>query len=90
MPHHVQMNGSQPAAAAAVRSTSVVDPQHAFEYWHDLVCDTIVPMTAIPTRPDDFTGQLTHAEFGGLKISTVHVTGHRMRRTSQLIARTPG
>jgi AraC-like DNA-binding protein len=83
------MSGSQPAADAAVWSTSVVDPQHAFEYWHDLVCDTIVPMNAIPTRPD-FTGQLTHAELGALQISTVHVTAHRMRRTPEIIARTPG
>jgi hypothetical protein len=87
VPHHVEMSGSQPAAAAEVWSTSVVDPPRAFEYWRDLICDTFVQVNAACTRPGDFTGQITHAEVGGLEISTVRAGGHRVRRTSQLIAR---
>ncbi|HXA62643.1 MAG TPA: helix-turn-helix domain-containing protein [Streptosporangiaceae bacterium] len=81
------MSGSQPAAAAEVWSTSVVDPSQAFEYWHDLICDTFVQSTAAPTRPGHFTGQITYAEVGGLEISTVRAGGQRVRRTPQLIAR---
>lgn len=81
------MSGSQPAAAAEVWSTSVVDSSQAFEYWNDLICDTFVQLTAAPTCPGDFTGQITHAEVGGLEISTVRAGGQRVRRTPQLIAR---
>jgi AraC-like DNA-binding protein len=81
------MSGSQPAAAAEVWSTSVVDPSHAFEYWRDLICDTFVQLTAAPIRPGDFTGQIAHAEARGLEISTVCAGGQQVRRTPQLIAR---
>jgi AraC-like DNA-binding protein len=87
VPHHVRMSGSQPAAAAEVSSTSAVDPLHAFEYWRDLICDTFVQLTAAPVRPGDFTGQIAHAEAGGLEISTVCAGGQQVRRTPQLIAR---
>ncbi|MCW2877697.1 MAG: AraC-family transcriptional regulator, partial [Sphaerisporangium sp.] len=87
MPHNVGMSGAQPAAAGEVWSTSVVEPPYAFEYWRDRICDTFVQLTAAPTRPGHFAGQITHADIGGLEISTVRAGGQRVRRTSQLIAR---
>jgi AraC-like DNA-binding protein len=68
-------------------STSAVGREHAFEYWCDVICDTFVQLSATPTRPGVFAGRLTHADLGGLELSTVHAGGQRVRRTPRLIAR---
>jgi AraC-like DNA-binding protein len=59
----------------------------AFEYWRDLICDTYVQVSAAPTGPGIFAGQIVHASFADFEISTVRSDGLRVRRTRQLIAR---
>jgi AraC-like DNA-binding protein len=84
--HHVEMSGPS-AMSAQLWSTSAVAPMRAFEYWRDLLCDTFVQLSAAPTGPGIFAGQIEHASFADFEISTVRADGHRVRRTRQHIAR---
>jgi AraC-like DNA-binding protein len=63
-----------------------VDESRAFEYWRDLICDTFVQLSAVPTGEGSFAGRIVHADLSALEISTVRAGGQRVRRTAQLIA----
>jgi AraC-like DNA-binding protein len=84
--HHVDMSGPS-AMSSQVWSTSAVAPMRAFEYWRDLICDTFVQLSAAPTGPGIFAGQIVHARFADFEVSTVRADGQRVRRTRQHIAR---
>jgi AraC-like DNA-binding protein len=64
-----------------------VDESRAFEYWRDLICDTFVQLSALPTREGPFAGQIVHANTATFEISTVRAGGQRVRRTTELIKR---
>jgi AraC-like DNA-binding protein len=81
------MIGRAPAGAADVWSTSAVEQSHAFEYWCELICDTFVQLSAVPTKKCSFAGQIVHADLAAFEISTVRAGGQRVRRTPRLIAR---
>ncbi len=81
------MSGPAPAVSAEVWSTSAVEEPRAFEYWRDLICDTFVQLSAVPTREGSFAGQIVHANLAVFEISTVRAGGQRVRRTPRLIAR---
>jgi AraC-like DNA-binding protein len=85
--HHYRMSGRAPAGSADVWSTSAVEESRAFEYWRDLICDTFVQLSAVPTQPGSFAGQIVHADLAEFEISTVRAGGQRVRRTPQLIQR---
>lgn len=76
-----------PGGSADVWSTSAVASERAFEYWQDLICDTFVQLSASPTTPRLFRGQITHSTYPAFEVSTVRAGGQRVRRTRQLIAR---
>jgi AraC-like DNA-binding protein len=49
--------------------------------------DTFVQLSAAPTGPGIFAGQIVHARFADFEVSTVRADGQRVRRTRQHIAR---
>jgi predicted amidohydrolase len=71
------MHGPGPVGSVDVRSTSVVDQVHAFEYWRELVCDTFGQLSLSPAKDGAFAGRITHADLLAFKSSTIGAGGHR-------------
>ncbi|MFC5066008.1 helix-turn-helix domain-containing protein [Actinomycetospora atypica] len=68
-------------------STSSVGPDQAFDYWHDLICDAFVQLSASPKGRGSFAGDIEHHELEDVGLSVVSADGQRVDRTRDLIAR---
>jgi len=68
-------------------STDDVDDRSQYEYWHDVICATFVPLElALPApAPRRFHGALTVAELGVVEVSTVEADPHGVYRSPRAI-----
>ncbi|QRP50136.1 hypothetical protein I6J71_21980 [Amycolatopsis sp. FDAARGOS 1241] len=70
-------------------STEDVAAPDAFGYWSDVICETLVRVTARATGDAPFTGRIEHTALDGVGVSTVVSGPQRVTRTKRLIARDP-
>jgi AraC-like DNA-binding protein len=70
-------------------STTDVDENDAADYWSDMVCDSIVNVSARPVSAGRFSGRIEHFAIDELDFSLVASQAQQIRRTGKMIARTP-
>ncbi|MCD2186835.1 AraC family transcriptional regulator [Actinomycetospora soli] len=76
-----------PTPADAVWSTAAVDPDLAFDYWRDSICDAFVQLSARPRHRGAFRGAITHHALDDVELSTVDADAQRVDRTRELVRR---
>lgn len=74
-------------ATPAGWSTRAVEPDQAFDFWRDLICDAFVQLSARPRGERPFHGSLEHDALDDVGLSVVAAGGQRVDRTRSLIAR---
>ncbi|MCR8576334.1 helix-turn-helix domain-containing protein [Streptomyces sp. Isolate_219] len=68
-----------------VWSTNALPAGEQLAFWHDLVCDTFVPLDVATPGTGPFTGSLTTHQVGTLRIATVDADPHCVTRRPRLI-----
>jgi AraC-like DNA-binding protein len=58
-------------------------------FWHDVVCQTFVPLRVAMADNDHFSGSVTTDRLGQMQISTVDAQAQQVTRTPRLIAASP-
>jgi AraC-like DNA-binding protein len=67
-------------------STTSVPAAEAFDCWRDLISDTFVPLTAVPTTNRPFRGELRVVTHPAVQLTEVRAAGQHVQRTRRLIA----
>lgn len=71
----------------AVWSTADVAVGDAFEYWSDVICDTLVNVATRMTGEAPFAGRVEHAALDGVGLSTVVSGAQQVARTKRMVVR---
>lgn len=67
-------------------STDSVAARERAAYWRDMICDVFVQLECRDV-PDSFFGSIEDRQIGGLQLSTVRSSKHRVLRTRRQIAK---
>jgi AraC-like DNA-binding protein len=68
-------------------STTDVGEDEAADYWSDMVCESIVKVSARPASRRRFSGRIEHFSVDELRFAMVASQAQRVSRTDQMIAR---
>jgi AraC-like DNA-binding protein len=70
-----------------IRSTTDVGADEASDYWTDMICDSIVKVSARPSSPRGFSGRIEHFTVDQLRFSMVASQAQQVYRTDKMIGK---
>jgi AraC family transcriptional regulator, positive regulator of tynA and feaB len=78
-----------PAAAPEVitATTAGLADRDKFDFWHDVVCRTVVDLECRPQGKDQFDASVQGVRFNAFSLSSIEATAHRVSRLPSGISR---
>ena len=79
---------SKPVPPEVISATTVhVAGPQKFDFWHDVVCRTVVDLECVPAGDTPFEASVDGVRLSGLNVARIEATAHRVSRLPSAIGR---